>query len=356
MKEGTHTLLTFIFLDSWFFFSLLKVYLYSTIPDGTGGSVSSKFCQCILFLPPAQWWLSCSEIKRTSAKMLLVAWEWDTHLPLHCCHLFLYWPPTLPGRCSHLGQGAGVRTAKGSCNFLVILHFPESWWVLSGDGTIVCCGRDHLCEGVRLFSRVPQRMWNSAQNDHKPHCFSACTNDNSLPSYPPGSTEGYGFFLPKGWAWSDQCSSVLYFSPFEGAHIGHEDLSRWWEKAQWALSSAARPLEASVNAGRLDARSCTTHPKSSVCPTHPRASCDILPSSQSRECSQQCFSVNTHFMEKNSDFFFCWKFFINYFYLGKHDIILMVRKQTGRPAFCNSQNITSYFSFSNIKEESEEIK
>lgn len=127
------------------------------------------------------------------------------------CHLLLHWPPTLPGRCSHLGQGAGVRTAKGSCNFLVILHFPESWWVLSGDGTIVCCGRDHLCEGVRLFSRVPQRMWNSAQNDHKPHCFSACTNDKSLLSHPPGSTEGYGFFFPKAGL---DLTSVHQFSIF----------------------------------------------------------------------------------------------------------------------------------------------
>lgn len=57
-----------------------------------------------------------------------------TSLGMLTCHLLLHWPPTLPGRCSHLGQKAGVCTAKGSCYFVIILHFPESWWVLSSDG------------------------------------------------------------------------------------------------------------------------------------------------------------------------------------------------------------------------------
>lgn len=140
-------------------------------------------------------------------------------------------------------------------------------------------------------------MWNWAQNDCKLCCFQ-CTNDTSLPSHSPGATEVYGFFFPRTGLGPDRRSSVLYFSPLEGAHIWHKDLSRWQEKVQSPLSSAASPLDTSVNAGRLDARSSPTHPKSSVCPTHLRASCDVFLGSQSREYSQQCCSVNTHFMEK----------------------------------------------------------
>lgn len=134
------------------------------------------------------------------------------------------------------------------------------------------------------------------------------------PLHPLGPTEVYIFFFQVGLE-PDQCSSVLHLSPLEGAHTGHEDLSRWWGKARSPISLAAHPLEASVSAGHLDARRCATHPKSHVCSTHPRASCDILPSSQSRECSQQCRSVNTHFMEKNWETFsfvgnFSWIIFI----------------------------------------------
>jgi len=46
MQEWTHILLTFVFVQ---FFFLFKVYLYSALPDDTGGSVLSKFVHVFLF-------------------------------------------------------------------------------------------------------------------------------------------------------------------------------------------------------------------------------------------------------------------------------------------------------------------
>lgn len=108
-------------------------------------------------------------------------------------------------------------------------------------------------------------------------------------------------------------------------------------KRKSPLASAASPLDASVHDGCLYARNSAVHPKSSVCPAHPRASSDIFLGSQGREqFTAMRLSKHSFNGKKLRDTFFCWKFFVNYFCLGKHDIILMVRKQTGRPAFCYS--------------------
>lgn len=161
------------------FFFTLNVYLYCTMPDGTGSFVSSKLYQCISFfsylLLNGGW-----TVLRLKGLMLKCYW-WlgvghTRPLALLTHHLLLHWPPTLLGRCNHLGQRAGARTAKGSCS-VVILHFPESWWVLSGDGGIACCGRDHLVE-----ESGHSQGHSTAQNDCKPHCFSSCTDDKCLPS------------------------------------------------------------------------------------------------------------------------------------------------------------------------------
>lgn len=188
-----------------------------------------------------------------------------------------------------------------------------------------------LCEGVRLFSGVPQGCGTQPRTTANVAAFRHI-QVMPLPSHPAGPT-GACIFYSKDWAgtWQTLVSSLCLFSVLaSGTKTWADDGKRHHHRfarlrVPWTFLSMPHAWVP---------RALLLIP--SPCPDHLRASCDVFLGSQSREYSQQCCSVNTRFMEKNRGFFFCWKFFMNYFCLGKHDIILMVRKQTSRPAFCYS--------------------
>lgn len=201
MKEGTHI------ANIWFFelfFFVLKTYLYSALPDGTGGSVSSTFFSMLLFyLLPSDGW-AVPRLKAPVPKCYQQCGK-GTVTSLRITYL----SSTPSSGFLHYSAVQDFSLLKGFVlGFLSNSSLP--WIMMSrfGDDSTACSeiisAKDLVCSwGNPKECEAHPRMTAN---------FSAFWNLQMTCLCLPILQEQQrfmGFFLPK--VWEERCSSILHF-------------------------------------------------------------------------------------------------------------------------------------------------